>query len=126
MGRGKEPGVLKRKLDVAKRCASRQDELLADYEQAHGELAAHAQMLLLQLDEERRARREQERTAQRLTVLLGEARNELAQHLEGAAPLYSSADRSSLQDSAASTVSTLRLELERLRSEERAQRRRRR
>lgn len=64
---------LKHRLQQAHRTVKQQDELLADYEHANHDLCVRVQGLLLQLEDERRARREQELTAQRLARKLEEA-----------------------------------------------------
>lgn len=131
-----EHGGLKQRLEQVRRSARKQDELLAAYENSHQELSERMQAVAARLEEERRARREQELTAQKLAVDLQEARLQLAHssapepgpraeaHRVGwmsAAPVAGQKD-----EEGGGSASTLRLEHQRLREEERAQRRQRR
>jgi hypothetical protein len=114
---------LKQRLDKVKRSARKQDELLAAYEKSHQELSDRLQSVAAHLDEERRSRRDQEAVSKRLAMELHEARQQLFQASDGQthAAMYAPMAK---EDENNSTTSTLRLEHERLRIEEREQRRR--
>lgn len=117
-------GGLKHRLEQMRRAALKQDELLAAYEQSHQELSERVQAVAARLDDERRARREQELIAQKLARELQEARQQLAKVSAFEAEALAGTSCNSQDDEGYSSALTLRLEHERRRTEERDQRRR--
>eukprot|EP00401_Gymnodinium_catenatum_P005959 CAMPEP_0117526350 /NCGR_PEP_ID=MMETSP0784-20121206/36239_1 /TAXON_ID=39447 /ORGANISM="" /LENGTH=518 /DNA_ID=CAMNT_0005322573 /DNA_START=37 /DNA_END=1591 /DNA_ORIENTATION=- len=142
--RSSEHSSLRQKLDHAKRSARKQDELLAEYERTQHDLHDRMQILAVQLEDERRARREHEGIARRLAAQLEEHLGGDAVSFAVPSTMLGAASTGSLvQDITArsaspvprhdagcgtggSGASALRRELDALRDEERAARRLRR
>eukprot|EP00927_Polykrikos_kofoidii_P035841 TRINITY_DN30351_c0_g2_i1.p1 TRINITY_DN30351_c0_g2~~TRINITY_DN30351_c0_g2_i1.p1 ORF type:complete len:767 (+),score=155.20 TRINITY_DN30351_c0_g2_i1:174-2303(+) len=74
--RSNEPTCLRQKLDMAKRAARKQDELLVQFGRTEQDLYEKAHVLAQEVEDERRSKREHERTAQRLAGQLHEAKAE--------------------------------------------------
>lgn len=126
-----EQSSLRQRFEQVRRSARKQDELLAEYECSHRDLNFRVQHLMMELDQERESRREQERTVQRLSAMLTESipgrRPSPLSADAPAAPVTGPCEEAEISSPASvSRTLALRLEHERLCDEERAQRRQRR
>jgi len=119
--RNTDPQCLRQKLEQARRTAKKQDELLADYERTQHELHERMEVMKYQLEDERRARKDLEKTKQRLLCHLEEGRTPGSATALGEMTMLTPTAAA-----AAGAGAQLRRELDALRDDERATRRMRR